>query len=157
MLRLHLYTDLNDFKLAVFSETGKDSGTALTMARTVQFVSPAGTPLPGLDVFSHITIGPCTEATMGDYNISHKESHRLLKLTQTVSNREWAAAMQGSDFGFSANVANAMSKAMFTDVYGPIFGPPAVSTGAKVIVVSDATGLQLNTDTHWKARDKVLV
>ena len=33
----------------------------------------------------------------------------------------------------------------------------AVSTGAKVIVMSDATGLQLNTDTHWKARDKVLV
>ena len=94
---------------------------------------------------------------MDDYNIPHKESCCLLKLTQMVSNREWAAAMQGSDFEFSADVANAMSRAMFADVYRPIFGPPVVSTGAKGIVVSDATGLQLNTDTHWKASDKPLV
>ena len=85
---------------------------------------------------------------MGDYNIPHKESHCLLKLTQTVGNREWAAAMQHGDFGFNADVANTMSKAMFADMYRPIFGPPAVSTGAKVIVLSRATGLQLNTDTH---------
>jgi len=85
---------------------------------------------------------------MGNYNIPCKESHHLLKLTQMVGNREWAAAMQCSNFGFSANVANVMSKAMFANMYGPIFGPLAVSTGAKVIVLSRATGLQLNTDTH---------
>jgi len=33
-------------------------------------------------------------------------------------------------------------------------GPPAVSTGAGVSVMSDTTGLQLNTDTHWIAGDK---
>jgi len=82
------------------------------------------------------------EAITGDYNVPCKELHRLLKASlKTVSNREWAAAMQCSKFGFSAEVANTMSRAMFADMYGPIFGPLAASTGVKVIVVSDATGL----------------
>ena len=104
-------------------------------------MNPASTPLLGPDVFGHVSIGPCMEAITGDYNVPCKELHRLLKLTQTVSNREWAAAMQCSKFGFSAEVANTMSRAMFADMYGPIFGPLAASTGVKVIVVSDAAGL----------------
>jgi len=77
------------------------------------------------------------EATMDQFNISCELIPCLLNLTQTLGSHQWAAAMQRQEFGFHIDKATAMARAMFSDVYGPMFGAPA--DGAKVQVRSSRT------------------
>jgi len=48
--------------------------------------------------------------------------------------------MQQEDFGFSVDKARAMTRAMFSDVYGPIFGPPADGAKAQVLCFISVLG-----------------
>ena len=47
-----------------------------------------------------------------------------MKLTLLV-NHKWAAMMQGPGFGFRADEAAALSRAMISDIYGPLPEMPA--------------------------------
>jgi len=137
----YLFFRLYRAHVAALSDSGDSTEAAaiLTSPKTVRFSSRVTSRELLANVHQtsrkhdiHASIGPCTEAIMEDLNVSREYIPRLLNLTQTLGSGQWAAAMQREDFGFGVDKATAMARAMFSDVYGPMFGAPADGAKAQV-------------------------
>ena len=80
---------------------------------------PAPLQIPAFEPL--ISIGPCTDLAMQDFDIADHWIPRLRTLATNTHSSRWAATMMGPGWDLEHRKAQGLAQAMLSDLDGPVF------------------------------------